>query len=220
MVVDVVLIVVQQRRHALGFQSGRHVQQLLAIGRRGSFIRTADHPTWDVVHLVLALTPADAIRRAIAESVSSTLQTNTTCPAALLLLAMTGRNLEIPVVRVIRRQRIQWMRSVPSPCGHRYVFAVLGILGIDGRPAVNLIASVFEHLPHLKFHIHFKMTSFFFPPFLGSFSSTEWQLGRRLYADTFPPPGTAIPLPVDPSEEASEEPIEDDREAVLLALLC
>jgi hypothetical protein len=25
-----------------------------------------------------------------------------------------------------------------------------------------LIASVFEHLPHLKFHIHFKITSFFF----------------------------------------------------------
>jgi hypothetical protein len=41
-----------------------------------------------------------------------------------------------------------------------------------------LIASVFEHLPHLKFHIHFKITSFFFPPFSGSFSSTEWQLGE------------------------------------------
>lgn len=36
---------------------------------------------------------------------------------------------------------------------------------------------------------------------------------------TFPPGGT-IPLPVDPKEEASDEPIDEDREAVLLALLC
>ena len=34
------------------------------------------------------------------------------------------------------------------------------------------------------------------------------------------PPGAVIPLPVDPSEDASEEPIDDDSEAVLLALLC
>ena len=37
---------------------------------------------------------------------------------------------------------------------------------------------------------------------------------------TFLPAGIAIPLPVDPREEASEEPMEDDNEAVLLALLC
>jgi hypothetical protein len=52
------------------------------------------------------------------------------------------------------------MRSVPSPCGYGYGFAVFDILGIDGRPAVNLIASVLEHLSHLKFHL-FKITAKF-----------------------------------------------------------
>ena len=29
-----------------------------------------------------------------------------------------------------------------------------------------------------------------------------------------------MPLPVDPNEEANDDPIEDDKEAVLLALVC
>lgn len=29
-----------------------------------------------------------------------------------------------------------------------------------------------------------------------------------------------MPLPVDPSEDASDDPMDDDKEAVLLALVC
>ena len=150
----------------------------------------------------LALAAPDAV---FVEITGPPFQTDPARSELLLLLTKSTRRQFF----LITRQRIQRIASIPAFAGrcspHWDVFRVhrtvgMGWSSLNRRSAVDLIAAIFKHLSDLQRN--------------ENACNFLCAMDAAMHRNTFPP------LPVDPSEEARDEPKEEASEAVLLALLC